>query len=82
MILTDIYAVAVDQTFDFRLDENAELSAVLLEVTEMIARKTGSESPENARDFMLYLVGRETPLPLNKTLYECGVKDGDKLILV
>ena len=82
MILTDIYAAAVDQTFDFMLDENAELSSVLLEVTDMIARKTGSKNPENARDFMLYLVRRETPLPLNMTLYECGVRDGDKLILV
>jgi hypothetical protein len=82
MILVDIYAVAVDQTYDFMLDENADLSAVMLEITEMIAKKTGSGSPANARDFMLYLTERETPLPLNKTLFESGVRDGDRLILV
>lgn len=82
MILTDIYVAAVDRTFDFMLDENAELGSVMAEVTEMIARKTGSASPANAKDFLLYLSGREAPLPFNMTLYESGVRDGDRLILV
>ena len=82
MILVDVYAAAVDQTYDFMLDENAELSLVMPEITGMIARKTGSANPPDAGDFMLYLSDRETPLPLNRTLHESGVRDGDRLILV
>lgn len=82
MILVDIYAPAVDRTYDFMLDENADLNAVMLEVSEMIARKTGSERPSDAEDFLLYLAETGTPLPPGKTLFENGVRDGDRLILV
>lgn len=82
MILVDVYAPAVDQTYDFLLDENADLSAIVLELTEMIARKTGSEKPGNAGDFVMYHAGMESPLSMSKTLFENGVRDGDRLILV
>ncbi|MBR0308417.1 MAG: EsaB/YukD family protein [Mogibacterium sp.] len=82
MILVDIYVPAVDQTFDFMLDENADLSAVLLEVTEMTAKKTGSERPSDPGAFALYDTDREQPLSEEKTLFESGIRDGDRLILV
>lgn len=82
MILVDIYTPAVDRSYDFMLDENADLSAVIIEVVEMIARKTGSERPSNTEDFVLYLAGTGTPIPPGRTLYENGVRDGDRLILV
>lgn len=82
MILVDIYVPAVDQSFDFMLDENADLSAVVLEVTEMIAKKTGSERPEDPGAFAFYDPEREHPLSDEKSLYESGIRDGDRLILV
>ena len=82
MILVDIYVPAVDETYDFMLDENADLSAVLLEVTGMVAKKTRSVPPANIGEFILFFADRATPLPLNRTLYENGVRDGDRLILV
>ncbi len=82
MILVDIYAPVVDQTYDFLLDENADLSSVMLEVTEMIAKKTGSDRPSDAEDFILYNAERGTPISSASTLYESGVRDGDRLILV
>lgn len=82
MILVDIYSPAVDQTFDFMLDENADFASVMLEVTEMIAKKTGSEKPGSARDYALYNADKEQPLSEGKTLFESGIRDGDRLILV
>ena len=82
MILVDIYTPAVDQSYDFMLDENADLDAVILEVSEMIAKRTGSERPGNPGDFLLYSAVTKAPLSLGKTLYESGVRDGEKLILV
>lgn len=82
MILVDIYAPAVDKTFDFKLDENAEVSLILGEVTAMIAKKTGSESPGSADDFLIYKSGREQPLSVDLSLFENGIRDGDRLIIV
>lgn len=82
MILVDIYSPAVDQTYDFMLDENASLNAVMLEITEMIAKKTGSDVPTDAGAFILYHVERGVPMQTDKTLFENGVRDGDRLLLV
>ena len=82
MILVEIYSPAVDQTFDFELDEDADIGSVLIEVTGMIAKKTGSEKPVDASAFILYCKGREQPLPEGRTLYECGIRDGYTLVVV
>lgn len=82
MILVDIYVPSVDRTYDFMLDENADLSSVIIEVSEMLARKTGSGKSGDANDFVLYHSDREVPLSVNKSLYESGVGDGDRLIMV
>lgn len=82
MILVDIYIPAVDQTYDFLLDENASLYAVMMEITEMIAKKTGSDLPLDPEDFILYHAERCMPVQADRTLYENDVRDGDRLILV
>ena len=82
MIMVDIYMPTIDESFDFMIDENADLDAVILEVTEMIARRTRSELITGEEGFVLYNVDRKAPLSSDKTLYESGVRDGDRLILV
>lgn len=82
MIMVDIYMPTIDESYDFMVDENADLDVVILEVTEMIARKTRSELTANEEGFVLYFADRKVPLLSDKTLYESGVRDGDKLILV
>lgn len=82
MILVDIYVPAVDKTYDFMLDENVPLSALMLEITEMLAKKTGSGSVENHNDFVLYHAEKQTPLTTGRSLFESEVRDGDRLILV
>ena len=82
MILVDIYSPAVDETYDFMLDENASLNAVMLEITEMIAKKTGSDIPPDTEAFILYHAGKAMPVQADRTLFENGVRDGDRLVLV
>ena len=82
MILVDIYVPSVDKTYDFMLDENAVLSSVMIEISEMLTRKTGSDRHPAYKDFVLYYADRELPLSLDKSLFESGVSDGDRLILV
>jgi hypothetical protein len=82
MILVDIYVPSVDQAFDFLLDENAEVSSIMADVTEMIAKKTGSKSADGASQFVLYKSDSEQPLNAALSLFENGIGDGDRLILV
>ena len=82
MIMVDIYMPAIDESFDFMLDENADLDVVILAVSEMIARKTRSEIKPGDDGFVLYYVDRKVPLAADRTLYESGVRDGDRLIMV
>ena len=82
MIMVDIYMPAIDESFDFMLDENADLDVIILEVTEMIARKTRSELTSGEDGFVLYFKDKKVPLSPDKTLYESGVRDADQLILV
>lgn len=82
MIMVDIYMPTIDESFDFSIDENADLDVVILEVTEMIARKTRSELTQGEDGFVLYFVDKKVPLSPDRTLYESGVRDGDRLILV
>lgn len=82
MILVDVYVPCIDRTYDFMLDENASPAAVVIEVSEMVAKKTGSRMPERFSDFVLYHADREVPVTQDKSLYENGVRDGDRLILV
>ena len=82
MIMVEVYMPAIDEQFDFMLDENADLDIVILEMTEMIARKTKSRIKADKEDFVLYFVDRKAPLSYEKSLYESGVRDGDRLMLV
>lgn len=82
MIMVDIYMPAIDESYDFMIDENADLDVVILEVSEMIARKTKSELRPGEDGFVLYYYDRQMPLPTDRTLYESGVRDGDHLIMV
>ena len=82
MILVDIYVPAMDKSYDFMLDENVNVSALTTEITEMLAKKTGSDRCADRNEFVLYHVNREAPIPAGKSLYESGVRDGDRLILV
>ena len=82
MIMVDIYMPAIDESYDFMIDENADLDVVILEVSEMIARKTKSEIKPGEDGFVLYDVEKKAPLSTDRTLYESGVRDGDRLILV
>jgi hypothetical protein len=82
MIMVDIYMPALDQSYDFMLDENAVLSNIVLEVSEMIAKTTKSRLTDENNGFVLYHPEKGAPLSESRTLYESGVRDGDRLILV
>ena len=81
MIIVEIYSPAVDASYDFQMDEDTVVRDAAVSVSEMIARKNGSEGA-NEMDAALYDTIRECELVREKTLEENGVRSGMKLLLI
>ena len=82
MILTDIYIPAIDGNYDFMLDENAQLTQLIAEISEMISKKVNEAKLEQMAEFMLYSMDTGSMLDLRISLYENGIRDGSRLLLV
>lgn len=82
MILADVYIPAVDDNYDFMLDENVPVIQVMAEISEMISKKVKEEKPKEIADFVLYSMDTDTLLDQGMSLYENGIRDGSRLIFV
>ncbi len=82
MILVDIYVPAVDKTYDFQLNENTQISAVIDEIIEMVGQKERSVLWGDSGEVLLCEKGSERILNREDTLYNAGVVTGKTLILV
>lgn len=82
MILTDIYIPAVDDNYDFMLDENVPVIQIMEEIGEMIAKKVKEKKPDQISDFVLYSRDSDTILDQDISLHANGIHDGSRLILV
>lgn len=81
MILVDVYVPSVDDKYDFMLDDNTLIKEVISELSEIIAKKMKSEIPKS-EDFLLYDVNSGQKLDSSQTLFECGINNGRKLMLI
>lgn len=82
MILVDIYAPSVNETFDFSLEETAKVSVVIDEISEMIAQKVQAGIQGDVREFLLVSQNHRCILSPMKTLAYYEIQTGDKLILI
>lgn len=82
MIIIELYVPATDTSYDFELDENVKIKHIVEELCEMLSKKMKNPLPVNMDYFMLCTRRDQKILSAESTLYENGVKDGDKLFLV
>lgn len=82
MIMADVYVPSVDKTWDFMLDENAQISIVVSEIAEQVSERLGLDPPDSSAGFSLYSADTEFCLPDAGTLAACGIKSGSRLLLV
>lgn len=81
MILIDVYVPAVEQTYDFSIDENCKISSLLGELQEMIASKE-HRTIVNVNELALCSIEQRRRLNHSTTLADNNIKTGTKLILV
>lgn len=83
MILTDIEVPAFAKTFDFKLDENRRIASVIDEIVGILAQEAREDSQKiDAHDYTLCSLENRKILPADRTLAECGIGNGSRLMLV
>jgi len=81
MILVDVYVPSLNETFDFKVDENAEVASVIKEMAEMLSKEVREEFAENEKGYMLCSCEQGRALQNCDTLKGCGIGNGSKLLL-
>ncbi|MBS6395826.1 MAG: hypothetical protein KH452_01560 [Clostridiales bacterium] len=81
MILVDVYIPAVDQTYDFRLEESCCPDVITGEICEMAEQKE-QMIPGKKEQLLLFDASTGRMLLRDRTLTENGVADGHLLIMV
>ena len=82
MILVDIYVPVIDDTYDFRLDENAPVGEVMESVEDIISKKMKNSSDGKRNLFTLYSAEQQRALDKTLSLYANGIRDGGHLMLI
>lgn len=81
MIMTEIFIPALNQTRDFKLDENAYIADVLMDIGELLLPED-EVSEEAMAGLLLCSYEQRRIYPLDRTLRQEGVENGDRLVLV
>ena len=82
MILVDIYVPSVDREFDFGLDEKAGIAGIIEEVASLVSQKEQCELKGNADVLLLCSMEDKAILPRDKSLEQCHIHNGSRLMLV
>ena len=82
MVLVDVYVPAVDKEYNFSLNEDVKVSVLIEEISEMIGQKEQTRLYGDISSLNLVSKEKESILPNEASLSECGVRTGAGLILV
>ena len=82
MILVDIYVPAVGNVYDFQLDEDEKIGAIVEEIGELIGQKEHCQIVGDMDELMLCSREDKQILSKNLTLAASGIQNGNSLILL
>lgn len=82
MILVDVYVPSLDKTYDFSLNDQASIAAVIEEISEMISQNEQCEMIKNPEELLLCSYDQRKILDMNTCLEENEIRSGSHLMLV
>ncbi len=82
MINVDVYVLSMDEVMDFQLDEDVQVSQIIREISQILCKRTRERMEKSSTKFLLCIPGSERIIPHELTLAQCGVKNGEHLLLV
>ena len=82
MINVDVFVPAINQTYNCKVDEEAKISLLVEELTELISKKERNTMKGDTEALVLGSVDQATIFEINHSLREYNIKNGETLILV
>lgn len=82
MLHVDVYIPAVLHNYEFSLNEHAKIGVLIEEMASIIKQKENRQWDGDMKDLLLCNESNGHTLPAEKTLYQCKVKPGSRLILL
>lgn len=82
MILVDIKVPMMGRTYNFKLDEMIPLGLAVAEVGDSICQKEQCIPGGSLKQLMLWSEDTSQRLPMDQSGWECGLKNGSRLLLV
>ncbi|MDE7261692.1 MAG: EsaB/YukD family protein [Oscillospiraceae bacterium] len=82
MILVDIYIPELDRSYDFSLQEQAPVSALVEELAEIVCQKERWEKGQDASGLLLVAPEHSIVFAPGDTLQGRGVTSGSRLMLL
>lgn len=80
MIIVDIVVPIIDVTYDFSIDENTAIGTIVEDIVDLVMQKEGVDM-DGAPEMQLFSFSQRRALDSSKTLEECGIDTGDRLVL-
>lgn len=81
MIMVDVYVASLNKSFDFGIEPEASVAAVIEEIVEMICQNEQYSMPE-AGDFALCCLDSQKILSPQSAIAANGIQTGNRLLLV
>lgn len=82
MILVDVLIPSIGQEFDFELDDTVKISGIIEEIASMAGQKVQCDLKGDISELLLCEMQEGRILPKEKTLSDCQISNGRKLLLV
>ena len=82
MLRCEISVPALTRSYEFSVNEHVRVPALIEEVMSVIETREGCRWEKGADGAILCDVERGRVLPRERTLYECHVTQGSKLMLI
>ena len=82
MLRLEVSVMAIDQKYEFSLDEDTKVGSLIEEIYAVVATKLDQKWEKRAEQLQLSDKLLRTLLPKDLTLRECGVKAGHELLLL
>lgn len=82
MLHVDVFIPAVSHNYEFSLNEHAKVAVLIEEIASVIRQKENRQWEGKRSDLLLCNASNGHTLPYEKTLYQCKVQPGSRLILL
>ena len=82
MLHAEVFVPTLQKEYEFSLNEHIRVSALIDEITSVISMKEQKKWENGGQNMILCDTIRAGILPADKTLHQCGVRSGSRLVLL